>query len=150
MSEYKDFVKDFACRTYKNLEFIEKTQEARYEELYEFTQLINSLLGLLVIPQQRENDRIDNNFVEAETLEHLRSSIERDDYNRREFKDIIRHMRNAVAHGSVQIVPNDGTITGIIFTDNSDHNKKQFRIILTCKVLRSFVQDFSEKLIAKL
>lgn len=54
MAEYIEFVKEFAARTKSNLDFIKKAKTQQPIELYEFTQLVNSLFGLLVIPQQRE------------------------------------------------------------------------------------------------
>lgn len=50
---YHDVLKDSAKRTQKNLEFIEKTKrDSPFIEVFEVTQLINSLLGLLVFPKE--------------------------------------------------------------------------------------------------
>ncbi len=50
MVMYKDFSQDFAGRTRKNLVFIEKqVKERSNSDLYEVTQLINSLLGLIAL-----------------------------------------------------------------------------------------------------
>ena len=62
-----NLVLDFARRTKKNLEFIEHslTRDRLNSEndVYEVTQLINSLLGLLVFPQQKFYDAIPSSFV---------------------------------------------------------------------------------------
>lgn len=52
MSSYniENFLFDFAYRTKTNLEYIEKYYNEDY--LYEVTQVINSLLGLIVIPYE--------------------------------------------------------------------------------------------------
>src|SRR5262245_2160707 len=57
MSAYADLIRDFADRTRKNLEVIEKLAsthlgEKPHEGVFKVTQLVNSLLGLLVFPQQ--------------------------------------------------------------------------------------------------
>lgn len=55
--EYSDVVKDFAERTLVNLRQIESLSESGYEA-YEVTQLINSLLGLLIFPKERFHESI--------------------------------------------------------------------------------------------
>ena len=58
--DYHNLVVDFAKRTRKNLEFIRSAQVANPElEVFEVTQLVNSLLGLLVFPQQKFMDQIE-------------------------------------------------------------------------------------------
>lgn len=57
MSEYlKDnrFLKQYAERTLKNLEVIEQKAIDEKDGAYEVTQLINSLLALIVFPQERK------------------------------------------------------------------------------------------------
>ncbi|NMC57860.1 MAG: hypothetical protein GYA51_00475 [Candidatus Methanofastidiosa archaeon] len=47
--EYENLVVDFITRTKMNLEFIEN-QALKNNKVFEVTQLINSMLGLLVFP----------------------------------------------------------------------------------------------------
>lgn len=52
--EYQNVVKDFARRTRQNLDLLRNIQKQHPElEIYEVTQLVNSMLGLLVFPQQQ-------------------------------------------------------------------------------------------------
>ncbi len=46
---YKEVIQDFARRTRKNLEAIDRLH-AEGRQVYEVTQLVNSTLGLLVFP----------------------------------------------------------------------------------------------------
>jgi len=57
---YEDLVADFAKRTRANLETLRGIQIKNDPKLrvFEVTQLINSMLGLLVFPQQRYVDQI--------------------------------------------------------------------------------------------
>lgn len=48
---YEEVIRDFALRTRKNLEAIETLQRLD-AGVFKVTQLINSMLGLLVFPQQ--------------------------------------------------------------------------------------------------
>lgn len=53
MEYQEEFVIDFVRRTRKNLEFIEDRVEADPgAELFEVTQLVNSLLGIIVLPRE--------------------------------------------------------------------------------------------------
>lgn len=71
--EYQNLVMDFAARTQANLKIIERLAKQDVSllvnnpfneidedgvEAYEVTQLVNSLLGLIVCPQQRYYDQI--------------------------------------------------------------------------------------------
>ncbi|MDL2281205.1 hypothetical protein LJC10_05035 [Selenomonadales bacterium OttesenSCG-928-I06] len=156
MSEYVEFVKDFAKRTKENLDFIEKNHKNNNHQVYEFTQLVNSLLGLIVIPKEKEYRKINDSFVKTTTLENLKNKIERDDYNNNSFKQILRRMRNAIAHAGIEIKPNENNniINKIKFTDinttNTEDKGKIFIIELTHDDLRDFVEDFSCKLQEKL
>ena len=56
---YEDLIADFARRTHANLQTIRRlAQEGGETPAFEVTQLVNSMLGLLVFPQQRYLDRI--------------------------------------------------------------------------------------------
>ena len=54
---YENLIKDFANRTRKNLVAIRNLKSAG-ADVFDLTQLINSLLGLLVFPRERYVDRI--------------------------------------------------------------------------------------------
>jgi len=62
--EYEKLVQDFAYRTRKNLDallYLKRTKPDNNIEVYEVTQLINSMLGLLVFPKERYFDKIPKN-----------------------------------------------------------------------------------------
>ena len=143
--EYNTFVKDFVKRTYRNLEHIEQSYSCNVDDVYEFTQLVNSLLGLLVIPQEKERGRINNDYVSEGILLLLQRSIILDDYNNDSFNEILRHMRNAIAHGSIEVSSTNGEISSIKFTD-----RNRFIIELSCSQLRNFIRDFASNLLKKL
>lgn len=67
--DYKNVIEDFADRTRTNLALVER-YAANGGEAYEVTQLINSLLGLLVSPRERLPRRIPRTqVVGQETVE---------------------------------------------------------------------------------
>ena len=61
--QYKDFEYDFVQRTLDNLKWIdEKSRESTIGTFYEFTNLVNQCLGLIVFPKELADDVIMNSF----------------------------------------------------------------------------------------
>lgn len=101
---YTDVVSDFALRTRKNLEAIDALAAAN-GEAFEVTQLINSMLGLLVFPQQKYVNKIPKTPL-AE-LERMGWPIPKVLGNFQQVKDLnqlIRYLRNAVAHFNIKFI----------------------------------------------
>lgn len=93
-----DFYKSFAERTKANLEFIEQSK-SRGENIFETTQLINSLLGMIVF--LRESHRIDgSNLSSLWKKIHYNSIYDEHKYSDRP-SDFIRKFRNALAHSHI-------------------------------------------------
>lgn len=101
---YEEVVRDFALRTRKNLEAIEALHDLN-AEVYEVTQLINSMLGLLVFPQQEYVETIPKT-----PLDQLRQDgwpIPRVTGGFQQVTDLnqlIRYLRNAVAHFNIEFI----------------------------------------------
>ena len=121
MSNYTDFVKDFAERSRLNLEGLE-ANERRGGEIYEVTQLINSLLGMLVFIHEDEllpNTRLDGipGFPNVKPIVGKRKT---------KLSDLVETLRNAVCHRQIeQAATGDGrTITGFSFWTTRSRGKK--------------------------
>lgn len=101
---YENVVKDFALRTRKNLEALEKYQ-SEGAEVFEATQLINSMLGLLIFPQQKYVSSIPKASIEdlqrdGWVVPKVRGSFRQvSDLNQ-----LIRYLRNAIAHFNVEFI----------------------------------------------
>lgn len=152
MSGYKNpnFVKEFAYRTKVNyyllkqhisspnlaysqpLEKVIQDMESNGFDTsmkYEVTLMINSMIGLLILPEQAYFD--DNrNVLDYSRLSVLKKYVDdTDNYSntyREKFMNedmplsIIRHMRNAISHDNIMIIPESaryGNITHIRFRD---------------------------------
>lgn len=94
---------EFARRTRRNLEFIEKAKETG-EHVHVVTQLTISLLGLVVFPKER----LLLDQAKAKTLAAMRAekwpdwkiSLDAEPkHPTKSLHDILWHVRNAVAHG---------------------------------------------------
>jgi len=158
MSAYStdDYEFSFAKRTIKNLEFIQKQvmeekgqgkKDHEIQDAFEVTQLINSFVGLLIIPRQMCFKYLPENssFPAGSEAQRLFEIIRNDpckceDTYRKKVRDpktkrLIRtneqeevtpkilalRLRNAVSHDHLIIHPQspgkDGIITGIEFSD---------------------------------
>ena len=166
MSAYdtKDYEFSFAKRTIKNLEFIQKRVETEKEEgktdkditdVFEVTQLINSFVGLLIIPRQMCFKYMPNdisfplgspanelfNKIKSDTLvcedtyfktkwnQQSRRWEKVNEYEEVTPKVLALRMRNAVSHDNLVIHPispgKDGAITGIEFSDKPSRNDNE-------------------------
>lgn len=102
-------VRDFARRTLTNLEFIEDHYYNVYRkgkgntEVYEVTQMINSLLGLLVFPQQEFWDFIKPVPLTLSELSWLKID-QCGPGTCGNLKQLIRYVRNSISHFNVYFV----------------------------------------------
>ena len=98
MVQFACFVKDVATRTRHNLEKIEAQSAAGFD-VYEVTQLINSLLGMVVFIQQKEKlPAIHLSKIAGfPKVEFLKGNEETE-----QLASFIKHFRNALAHGRVE------------------------------------------------
>lgn len=146
--EYQNFTESFPLRTWDNLVLFQdiysgqkkiynSTQEKdsaqkNETELYEITQLINSLLGLLVffkafghnIPSNSLSDFTENEVMElnGNTWENVSNSS---------LNDVLRHLRNALAHGNIIPQEQYGKVEGFEFQDKvNDHSPIHWKLQL--------------------
>ena len=63
----ESFIKDFANRTKVNYQKLSP-------EAYEVTQLINSMIGLLIIPEQKAYNKISDNLLDENLLIKMKDS----------------------------------------------------------------------------
>jgi len=112
---YEELVGDFAQRTKRNLELIEQyPSEDAQGGAFEVTQLVNSMLGLLVFPQQRWFDRIPLTPV-PELVSGGWPSITIDgSVPGNNLRGLARYLRNGIAHFNLQFLSDTtGRITGL-------------------------------------
>ena len=102
--DYQSVIRDFANRTRKNLDFIDQSKE-NSSEVFEVTQLVNSLLGLLVFPQQRYFDSIPPKSLD-ELIEEgwPEVRVEGDFKKHKDLKELMRYLRNAVSHFNLEFI----------------------------------------------
>jgi len=119
--KYEHVIRDFANRTCKNLEYIDNCREDPDIEVYEVTQLINSMLGLLVFPQQRFFNSIpETPLGELETQGWPRieptPKIQASEYFKpcTILRELVRVLHHTIAHFNIEFLSKkSGEISGI-------------------------------------
>ena len=106
---YKNFEHDFIERTLRNIEWIEKKNAINKENhtftpFYEFTNLINQCLGLILLPSQFSNSTFLANFSQELTHYGVGDNIVNKIKGNKDktLSNILRHLRNGIAHGHIQ------------------------------------------------
>ena len=170
---YTHFIKEFADRTTENLRIIESFSYK--PEKKEVTQLINSLLGLLVVPSERykeessEKEREENSLrvCSPEMYRNIKKLIaqlkkEKKLYNdygyARKYPvcDFIHHLRNAVCHSGNKTliftpIEENKEIETVIFYDtytNPSGKMYEFCVELTVEQIRNLIAEISKMYIA--
>ena len=145
-------------RTKKNLEVIEKLQDDHKSqgsevdqeevEVYEVTQLVNSLLGLLIFPKEINYDQIPTRPI-AEYINQgwpLALAGGRDP-NTITLQYVIRSLRNAVAHFHIEFIPDDqNRIQELLLWNMSASGVKNWETKLSLYELQDTVYKFIDLL----
>jgi len=146
--EYTNLVRDFASRTRSNLAFV---QEAAKEgnEVYEVTQLINSMLGLLVFPEQRFYSKIPE--TKLSDLEKEGWPIPRVDGRYPQvdnLRKLARYLRNGISHFNLRFTETGGHVDGIIIWNNEPQKgRKNWQAELKISELEAIAEKFTELLL---
>lgn len=111
-----DLEDEFIARTQKNLIAIECLKE-KGVKVYEVTQLLNSMLGLLIFPKERRlYEKIQPKSWDT-MVEEGWPLPSGDNAHVSDLEELIRHMRNAVAHCKFNLTTDHDEISSIEFRD---------------------------------
>ena len=143
-------------------DFIRRTQFNYYSlsnDKYEVTQLINSAIGLLIIPKENKNIKISDNFIDAVLLSDIKQCVKINTYAAPlDLEQIVRHLRNGIAHGRFEfeaeitsVDPKSILIHKVVFKDSSRASYKKlhedFEIEISVELLRDFFIAFSDAVV---
>ena len=165
---YKNFEHDFVERTINNLKWIDTKNSIDKTNkdstiFYEFTNLINQCLGLILLPSQFSDKIFLKNFPQELSYygvgDHIVNKIK--DNKQKTLSNVMRHIRNGIAHGHIQQhSDNNNDITDIrildanrdvtIANDNDAHTIIEFTIqeftTFTTKVAKEYCKLKNEEL----
>jgi len=118
---YKEFIKDFAKRTFDNLKIICDNEKEK-KTGYEVTQLVNSCIGLLIFPKEEYFKK----WKQIPGMEfpnsHIREIAEKAKCKKENclcnshYGYMLYHLRNAIAHFGIK-TREETVIRRIYFTD---------------------------------
>ncbi|HHT9134830.1 MAG TPA: HEPN family nuclease [Candidatus Avalokitesvara rifleensis] len=134
--EYTVFERDFIVRTLKIIDQYEECVMPRVPEpeQFEVTLLINCLLGLLVLPKERCHvnipdepiNELDKWGLKAEYI--INPGIGRSK-DRLTLRQVVKDMRNSVAHLLIHVTGKEEKITHIEFSTDRTNSRQEFQLI---------------------
>jgi hypothetical protein len=148
---YDDLLRDFARRTRRNLEELRTLQRSNPKaEVYEVTQLVNSMLGLLVFPQQLYINRIPKTPLSDLVSKGWAIPEVRGNYPQVEnLNQLVRYLRNAISHCNLEFLSDgDGNIRGLTVWNTNPRTKAiTWRAELTVDDIEKIANKFTDLLI---
>jgi len=136
-------VRDVMQRTMFNLQFIEDRQDK--DGPYEVTQLINSFLGALAHPWEHFRNEL-NQISLSDSAGQGWPQIKKErqtDVNLKNLGDLLRLMRNGIAHGNITFLPDErNQIRAVRLWNNNPQGNRTWGTILTVDVMRSLLDRF--------
>ena len=142
---HEDLLADFASRTLHNLQLIRGIKHRQPQaQAYEVTQLINSMLGLLVFPKEKYLDEIPEKTLEELKAEGWPIPEVRSGYDQvPNLRKFLSMMRNAVAHFNIEFLPNGrNEIAGIRVWNRNNSGAKTWEADLSLEDLESLALRF--------
>ncbi len=127
--------------------FLEKTLDILndYKGDKNVTLLLNCLVGLLIVPYEIFYEKIP--YIESKKLKEYGISLESISVlENPTLRQVIEHLRNAVAHFRIEPYPQGQDVEGFIFEDRWDDDSVNFKAKLTVKEIETFVKEFAEYL----
>jgi hypothetical protein len=117
-------------------------------EVYEVTQLINSMLGLLVFPQQKYFDHIPNtSLAELVRLGWPIPRVEGRYPQVNNLRELLRYLRNGIAHCNLEFLSDDGQQISGLRVWNDRRGRTTWKARLTLEDIEKITDKFIELLL---
>lgn len=137
----EDYERDFVSRTIKNLKIIEESAATRGEG-YEVTQLVNSLLGLVVMLKEREaNQAWQKMSIDDPRVLYLPPPEVHYGSRVKKLGEFIRLVRNGITHFNIDFLDDGLEIIGLKISNFSE-GRLTHSIQFDVRQLREFACRF--------
>jgi hypothetical protein len=144
---YEDVVADFAKRTRTNLRAVEELQTQGHE-VFEVTQLVNSMLGLLVFPREEFIGRIPRiPLAELKAQGWPVPKTRRGFAQVPDLNELVRYLRNAISHFNIEFVADGRNQISKVRVWNMNAGKKTWESDLGLAELRGIAERFTDLLL---
>jgi hypothetical protein len=151
--EYHNLVRDFAARTRVNLDAMRNLRDSQEDiVVYEVTQLINSMLGLLIFPEQRYFHNIpETPLSELADQGWPIPKIVGDYPQVEDLRKLVRYLRNAISHCNVKFVSDEaGQIIGLqIWNVPTNRKEPNWKAELSLTDIEKITNKFIQLLLAE-
>jgi hypothetical protein len=148
---YEDMARDFVERTLRNLQAARGLAHSG-EVPFEVTFLINSLLGLIVVPHEQMQDRLPTRtFRELQADGWELTVVSGTEPGPSDLRALIRGMRHAVAHFRLEVAAHAATkeIESVTLWKTNRSGTVQFwGVRFTLSELHAFVERLAMQLLA--
>lgn len=105
MGNYKKIEHDFVARTLKLISQYEiMLHEYEFKEQYNYTLLINCMLGMIVMPKERVFSHIPNHRITNQLKGEMGLDETTINTRFRTLREFVHGLRNSIAHFSIEII----------------------------------------------
>jgi len=142
-------LQEYLTRTLANLVAIENLK-AKGESVFETTQLINSLLGLIVFPRQSALSRIPKMQLASLRSKGWTLPLENNQYmNVTELRELVTSLRHAIAHFNIEFISDNSNSIGAIkfWNTKPQTTTRIWEATFEVAMLRSFIAKLIEVLL---
>ena len=146
------FIKDYISRTKTNYTQLKNGP-------YEVTELINSMVGFLILPKEALKGKITDTLIQESTLLEVQKCIRLNTYSKPMPNDnldqICKHMRNAVAHNRITFHAEDNVVAGSVaqihsITFKDGYGAQKFEMTLEVDFLEKFLLEFADGILTQI
>ncbi|MFZ1791012.1 MAG: HEPN family nuclease [Saprospiraceae bacterium] len=126
MGNYKNLEIDFIERTLNLIsQYGANLHKYEFAQQYNYTLLINCLMGIIVMPKERIYSRLPNERLTKRLKNEMGLFESTVDSKIKNIRDLIKGLRNSIAHFSIEIISKDKNelIDIIRFIDTDEHGK---------------------------
>lgn len=147
---YEDVVADFAQRTRKNLRALESLR-AQGHDVFEVTQVVNSMLGLLVFPREEFVGRIPKISLSALKIRGWPVPKTCPGFAQiADLNELVRYLRNAISHFNIEFIGDGQNQIRIVRVWNNDRSgAKTWEADLGLDELRGIAERFTDLLLER-
>ncbi len=138
----QNLVPDIMRRTMTNLRFVE--QHRQNDGPFEVTQLVNSFLGAMAHPWEQFKSELNQlSLQDAERDGWPRVVKERPkDQAPQSLGDLLRLVRNSLAHGNIKFLPDDANEICALRIWNKDNGRRTWGATVPVEDMRRFLDRF--------
>jgi len=146
MGNYKNIEHDFIERTMKLISQYESIlHKYPFEEQFNYTLLLNCLLGIIVMPKERVYSHIPNPRITTKLNAQMGLVESRINPDYKKLRDLIHALRNSIAHSSFEIESQteDFLVDNIVFNNAQEDGGQEIANFKSTELL-PFIRYYAD------